>query len=190
MNKNEDIKTEETESQTEARKPAGSFLKELIQQVLIALVLFFVLINFVLIPCEVDGTSMYPTLQEGDFGYSFIITRSIAINRFDIVVIKVKSDDEEEKLLVKRVVGMPGEKIAYISNKLYVNDVYVEEPFLNDDVVTGDLEKVLSDDEYFCLGDNRSVSRDSRYYGGFDKKQIVSSHIFVVNPFKDLGFKK
>ena len=78
------------------------FITETIKTVLIAFVLAFLLIKFIMVPCVVEGTSMYPILQENDFGYSFIITRNIKIDRFDIVVIQV-GDEENSKLLVKRV---------------------------------------------------------------------------------------
>lgn len=129
---------------------------------------------------------MYPTLQDGDRGFSFIITRNIAINRFDICVIDSKKAD---KLIVKRIIGLPNEKVTYKDNKLYINDEYVEETFLGDDVYTEDFEVILGDDEYFCLGDNRSVSRDSRYYGAFNKAEIKSTDFFGYFPFSRIGAK-
>ena len=139
-------------------------------------------------PCVVEGTSMYPLLHDNDYGYSFIISRNLGINRFDIAVIKV-SDGLNEKLLVKRVIGLPNEKVTYKNNKLYINDEYIEETFLNDDVNTNDFEVVLKDNEYYCLGDNRSVSRDSRSYGPFMKENIVSTHLFILYPFNNFGIK-
>ena len=65
----------------------------------------------------------------------------------------------------------------------------VEEPFLEDNVNTTDLEIKLSENEYYCLGDNRNISRDSRYYGPFSSDIILSTHLFVLYPFKDIGFK-
>ena len=160
------------------------FLKDLIEVVLISAILVFVVLKYVFIPCKVDGLSMYPTLDDGDYGYSFVITRNIGIERFDIAVIRT-----EERLLVKRVIGLPGEKIVYSNNILYVNDVACEEDFLSD-VYTDDLEIILGEDEYFCLGDNREVSRDSRYYGPFSSSEIVSTHYFVLYPFARFGEKK
>ncbi|MBR4461794.1 MAG: signal peptidase I [Erysipelotrichaceae bacterium] len=162
-----------------------SFIIELLKTVLTSIVIVFVLVHFILMPCMVQGSSMYPYLQNGDYGFSFIISKNLGIRRFDVAVIDIP--DAEDKLLVKRVIGLPNEKITFIENKLYVNDEYVEEPFLSEDTLTKDFEVVLGEDEYFCMGDNRSVSRDSRYYGAFSRKDILSTKLFVIYPFKDFG---
>lgn len=153
-----------------------------------ALILVVFLINFVFIPCVVNGTSMVPTYREGEYGYSFILAKKLGISRFDTAVIRVDSN-QEDKLIVKRVIGLPGETIEYRDSMLYVNGTFVEEPFLAD-VTTGDLKVTLKENEYYCLGDNRSVSRDSRFYGPFDSSQIVSTHLLILYPFKCFGFNK
>ena len=163
-------------------------LKEIIKVLLTAAILAFLLMKFVLIPCVVDGASMNPILVNNDFGYSFVLSRNLGIRRFDIAVISIKNDSGQ-KLLVKRVVGLPGERVEYRENKLYIDGEYVTEPFLSELIVTDDLDIVLGDEEYFCLGDNRSISRDSRYYGPFEKKDIISTHLFVLFPFDHFGIK-
>ena len=164
------------------------FIKELLWFAIKVLILVAVLINFVFIPCVVNGSSMNPTYTEGNYGYSFIITEMLGISRFDTVVIKEESSSDE-KLLVKRVIGLPGETIEYKDNKLYVDGVYVAEDFLGN-VTTQDLKIELANDEYYCLGDNRNVSRDSRYYGPFTKDKLVSTHLLVIYPFASFGFHK
>lgn len=165
----------------------GGFLLETIKTLAASLVIVVILINFVLIPCIVEGSSMYPTLEAGEFGYSFIISKNLGLKRFDVVVIKVE-DSGKEKLLVKRLIGLPGEKIEYKDNQLYIDGVATQETFLHD-VYTSDYEIKLKDDEYFCLGDNRGISRDSRYYGPFSNRDIRSSHLFVIYPFTSFGLK-
>ncbi|MBR3228225.1 MAG: signal peptidase I [Erysipelotrichaceae bacterium] len=167
-------------------KKIKDFIVDLLQTVLIAVVIVFILFRFVLMSVEVKGSSMEPTLYTDDRGVSFILTRNIGIKRFDICVI---DSDRTTSFLVKRIIGLPGETIRYEDGKLYVNGEYVEEDFL-EDAVTGDLEITLGEDEYYCLGDNRRVSRDSRYYGPFSKKEIRATNVFIYYPFSDLGLKK
>ena len=166
---------------------AKDFFKDLLSIGISVIVITFILLRFILMPVLVHGNSMLPTLEPDDYGYSFKIARKIGIKRFDVVVIDVESDDD--KLLVKRLIGMPNEKIEYIDNHLYVNGEYVEEDFLADDAYTADFAYELGDDEYFVMGDNRLISKDSRFYGSFSGEQIVASHLLILFPFGHLGVK-
>lgn len=161
------------------------FLKDLVEAFIIAIVIVTLLFKFVLMSVEVSGSSMEPTLCTYERGMSFIITRNISINRFDICVIDSPKSDA---YLVKRVIGLPNETIEYIDNKLYVNGEYVKEDFL-DGVYTNDFSFTLGEDEYYCLGDNRGVSRDSRFYGPFSYEEIKATHIFIYYPFALFGYK-
>ena len=163
----------------------GSFLRDTVEVLLSAAIVTFILITFVIMPCRVDGSSMYPTLVNDDFGYSFKITKLFGIKRFDIVVIGL-----DGKKLVKRCIGLPNEKIEYIDNCLYIDGEYCAEDFLPEGTFTDDCAFVLGDNEYLCLGDNRSISRDSRYYGAFDYDQIISNKLFILLPLSRIGVKK
>ena len=144
--------------------------------------------QFIIAPISVNGTSMYPTLDDKDIMILNKIGYEVnGLERFDIVVVKYY-----DKYLIKRVIGLPGDNIKYKDNKLYINDEYVEEPFLEDGVVTWDFEMVgtVPEDSYFVMGDNRVVSMDSRDLGTFKKSRIIGKTNFTVYPFSNFGTKK
>lgn len=179
------------------------YLDDIIETIvtcLISVVVCLILVNYLFMPVRVDGTSMYPQLKNNQIGFASIIGKNTkGIERFDIVVIYVEQKNEN---LVKRVIGLPGEKISFVGDTLYVNDVAVAQDFLDQQYVdeqtaisytglfTNDFEVQLNEDEYFCLGDNRLVSLDSRYYGPFSLEQIKAKSIFVIYPFEDFGKAK
>ena len=162
-----------------------SLLRDILEVLIAVALITFVLVKFVLIPVQVDGSSMVPTLVDTDRGYSFILAKAFGIKRFDICVIDVG----EGKLLVKRLIGLPGEALEFKEDHLYVNGEVLEEDFLGEDVHTEDFSITLGEDEYFFMGDNRSHSRDSRYYGPFHKEDIKASHVFILFPFDRMGFR-
>lgn len=151
----------------------------------VAVIVFYLISNFLAMPVNVHGTSMEDTIKENSLGCSFYYDLD-NIERFDIVVV----DTNQDKLLFKRIIGLPNETIEYKNNKLFVDGKEVKEGFLDEDTYTGDYSITLNDDEYLCLGDNREVSNDSRFYGAFKKEDIVSSHIFLIYPFNRIGFYK
>lgn len=153
---------------------------------LVELVVIFLILNATLFPAQVVGSSMYPNLVEGEFGISFKITAKFKVNRFDTVVVNYK---DENKDLVKRVIGMPNETIKYVDNTLYIDGEKYDEEFLQD-VTTNDFEVTLGESEYFVMGDNRNVSKDSRADGPFKKDDIIATHFLVIYPFKEFRFVK
>lgn len=164
--------------------------------ILITVVAAMVILVFVARKEEVRGTSMYPTLVEGE---SVIINMAAnyvgEIKRFDVVVAReYRSDD----LWVKRVIGLPGETISYREDVLYVDGKAMEEPFLDKKYVeqvkksanklyfTQDyISKKLEKNEYLLVGDNRNESLDSRNdaVGPFQREQIIARGVFVYQPF-------
>ena len=164
--------------------------------ILITVVAAMVILVFVARKEEVRGTSMYPTLVEGE---SVIINMAAnyvgEIKRFDVVVAReYRSDD----LWVKRVIGLPGETISYREDVLYVDGKSMEEPFLDKKYVeqvkksanklyfTQDyISKKLGKNEYLLVGDNRNESLDSRNdaVGPFQREQIIARGVFVYQPF-------
>ncbi len=164
--------------------------------ILITVVAAMIILVFVARKEEVRGTSMYPTLQEGE---SVIINMAAnyvgEIKRFDVVVAR---EYRSEDLWVKRVIGLPGETISYREDVLYVDGKAMEEPFLDKKYVeqvkksanklyfTQDyISKKLGKNEYLLVGDNRNESLDSRNdaVGPFQREQIIARGVFVYQPF-------
>ncbi len=167
------------------------FLKTLI----ISMIVVFGITNFIVRPIQVIGSSMYPTLQPDAVGLANILGRKTAgLSRFDIAIIYV---DQNKDYLVKRVVGLPGETVSYQGGRLYINGEEVEEPFFDEAYVSGyngafmqDVAPItLGANEYYCLGDNRPASKDSRYYGPFTDEQIVAKGALILYPFSQFGVK-
>lgn len=171
---------------------------DLLRTILVCIFIVFLLTSFLFKPVKVDGLSMYPTLDDGEYGFSFVLGALLGdFNRFDVVI--VQSDDD--KLLVKRIIALPGETIEYKDDILYIDGEIVEETFLDEEYVASQLVEenseyftndfgpyTLGEDEYFVLGDNRLRSYDSRHLGAFDESQLISKSLLILYPFSDISF--
>ena len=148
-------------------------------------------------PFTVSGTSMYPTLHNGD---RMILSKIGEINRFDIVVLKAPDENVE---YIKRVIGMPGDTLELKQGVLYINGKKIEQPFINtealqkqtvfiDDFTLQSLigETKIPEGKYFVMGDNRGVSRDSRMIGLIDRKAIEGKAVFTIWPMNQFGGQK
>ncbi len=113
----------------------------------------------------VSGESMMPTYKNNEFLFGTKIDKNY--NRFDVIVVYAK-----DKYIIKRIIGLPGEHIEYKDNKLYINGNLVKDDF--NFGITDDFDVTIDENSYFCLGDNRNNSLDSRYYGTFNKKYILA----------------
>ncbi|MFV0381866.1 MAG: signal peptidase I [Breznakia sp.] len=181
---------------------------DFIRSILLCIVVMYLCLSFLFRPVTVVGASMYPALEDGESGFSNVVTTFVSNpKRFDIVVVKhkeVKNSEEEISLWVKRVIGLPNETIEYRNDQLYVDGKKMAESFLNKAYVkseTNNGERLFTNDygpitlgknEYLLLGDNRLVSKDSRYesVGPFKLSDIVSKYILVVYPFDKMGYIK
>ena len=170
-------------------------LKEFIKSMIISLIFVIVLTQFIARPVRVEGLSMYPSLNDKEIGFSNIISTKISdIKRFDVVVVYL---EEQNKYIVKRVIGLPGDEVMVQDEILYINGEEVKEPFLDntyrqqfvteDREFTKDISPItVGTDQYYLLGDNRPNSIDSRMYGLFEEDMIKSKGVFVVLPLSRL----
>lgn len=114
-----------------------------------------------------------------------LVYRIKPIERFDIVVV---NNEEDNDRIIKRLIGLPNETIEYKDNKLYINGELIETKLSFKD--TDDFKVETKDDEYFVLGDNRPVSKDSRILGSFSKKDIIGRVGIRFYPFDKVGYVK
>ncbi len=146
-----------------------------------------VIVNtFLLSFAKVKGPSMKPTFNEGDTLILTTITNKI--ERGDVIIVE-SHKDLENKLWIKRLVGLPGDKIKIENNKLYINSELVIENYVtfscNPDYSSFcDVnEFILGENEYFILGDNRNESKDSRIIGPITKEEIVGKVLLKIKIF-------
>lgn len=152
--------------------------KDYISYILI-IIMVIVIRTYVFTPIKVNGDSMEKTLHNGELMILNKYDREY--NRFDIVVLKT-----DNSYLIKRIIGLPGEKIEYKENKLYINDEIIKDEFAND-IEVEIIELLIKNDEYFVMGDNRGFSMDSRIIGTIKKDNIVGKTNFVLFPFSKFG---
>lgn len=154
-------------------------IKEVIPYIVIVVVVVLIR-TFIITPVRVDGDSMKNTLKNGDI---LLLYKLSSINRFDIIVLDEEKDNEK---IIKRVIGMPGETVAIKNGKIYINDKVIDDEYAYGE--TSDYNKVtLKDDEYFILGDNRLISKDSRYFGPIKDNEIKGKIVFRLFPFTKIG---
>lgn len=154
-------------------------IKEVIPYIVIVVVVVLIR-TFIITPVRVDGDSMKNTLKNGDI---LLLYKLSSINRFDIIVLDEEKDNEK---IIKRIIGLPGDTVAIKKGKIYINDKVIDDEYAYGE--TSDYDKVtLGDDEYFILGDNRLISKDSRYFGPIKEKEIKGKIVFRLFPFTKIG---
>lgn len=164
------------------------FFFDLLELLLIFIFVFLPIRIFIFEPFVVIGESMEPNLHNSDYIIVCkICTRLKNPERFEIIVFVPPVDDK--KYYVKRVIGLPNEKIViknnqiFVFNKDYPNGFKLNEPYLiGENFYMEDTEINLRDDEYFVLGDNRNESFDSRKWDkSLKKENIIGKVIFRLS---------
>lgn len=139
------------------------------------------------------GDSMSPVLRNGDVVLvNRIVYNATTPKRGDVIVFKPKGN-ENDHYYIKRIVGLPGETIEIIENRVYIDGERLEEDYETtniDDVGAVDEKLKLAGDEYFVLGDNREQSEDSRDadVGNVKREYIYGKAWFVITPGDEFGF--
>jgi signal peptidase I len=180
-------------------KSAKSFWLDALETIAIALVIFFVIYNFIAQPHLVKGESMMPNYHDGEY----ILTSKIYnwwgnARRGDVVVLK--SPDDKSVQFIKRIIGLPGEKFKIDNNQITIynqqfpNGFVLDEKYIDDQIITegrtfipeGEIISIPKDN-YVVMGDNRNYSYDSRAWGFLNKTDLVGRAFFVYWPIVDFG---
>ena len=190
-----DVNNNETKTNKEK---SNSFLSELknfsfdtIKIVVISLIIIIGIRSFVMQPFFVNGQSMEPNFHDGDY----LIVNEIGYRlddpkRGDVVIFHYPNDPRQ--FFIKRIIGLPGEKIEIKNNKITVYNKEHSDGFTLDEVylpesavISKDYSQELKNDEYYVLGDNRVASSDSRVWGVLEKHHIVGKAWVRAWPFGD-----
>lgn len=189
----QNIEIESVETPPEKNVSVGSFLWELARIVVIAFVVMIGFRFFVAEPFIVSGSSMVPNFHNRE--YLVVNKMSYRLHepqRGDVIVFRYPKDTSQ--YFIKRIVGLPGEKVkvengrVYVYNEEHPDGAVLEEDYLsNQDITFGNNElTTLGSEEYFVLGDNRLASSDSRVWGILPKHDIVGTawlRVFPLNAF-------
>lgn len=176
----------------------GNFILEFVQSIVLALSVFVLLYLFVAQPNEVKGNSMLPNFTNGEYLLTDKLSYQLGVpKRGDVVVFKAPPSEpcaEDQCEYIKRVVGIPGDKVMVKGGQVYLNGQLLDQNFLPSDFVSDPgsfsqegVEREVPAGMYLCFGDNRGHSRDGREFGPIKKELIVGRAFFKYWPVSSVG---
>lgn len=188
-------------SRSKNKKPGIFYsLLDSLKFISIGLVIGILLVVFVVQRNDVSGNSMEPTLHPGDAVFVEMISRYFTgFSRNDVVTVDATDLNpayyNKPDKIIKRVVGLPGEHITIKDGQVYINGELLDEPYLAEGVKTfvppegeeaGFDDITLGPDEYYCIGDNRGSSLDSRKLGPIPKDRIKARVFLRIFPLDQI----
>ena len=172
----------------DASRPAGGGVHSWLRDLVVSVAISAFIIIFLYQPVRVEGTSMLPMLEDQDRLFiNKIAYRMGDIHQGDVVVFEYPRD--HTKSYIKRVIALPGDRLRIDHGEVYVNGARLPEPYVpnrfTDDRTQP--EMMLPPNEYFVMGDHRSISSDSRDFGPVDRDLIYGKAVFVYWPMEQVG---
>lgn len=160
----------------ELEKPTSSLVKS---YAVMIVGLIFIIFHMCFSVVKVSGPSMLPTLKHNDY---MLLSKYDQVDRFDVVVLKERlTEGGDTKNIVKRVIGMGGERVTVVNGQLFIDNVAYNEYYLDDENIkvfgNTSFDITVPDGYYFVMGDNRDVSKDSRTVGSFKKDAVIGVDI-------------
>ena len=176
----------------------GNFILEFVQSIVLALSVFVLLYLFVAQPNEVKGSSMVPNFTNGEYLLTDKLTYQFREPvRGDVVVFKAPASEPcavDECEYIKRIIGVPGDRVMVKEGKVYLNGELLNQNFLPADYVTDPgsfaqegVEVTVPEGYYLPFGDNRSYSRDGREFGPIKRNLILGRAFFKYFPLSSIG---
>lgn len=166
-----------------------AFFVDTLQSILIAGSIFIVIYIFIARPFQVNGISMYPNFENGEYVLTNLLGLQLNNPRLGDVVVFVAPIDAE-KDFIKRIIGIPGDTVMVKDGDVYLNGKKLDQSvFLKPDVKTygGNFLKdgipvTVPLGSYFVMGDNRTASSDSREWGFVKRKALIGKSLFIYWP--------
>lgn len=171
-------------------------LHNIVSAIFIALIIAVILRVFFLSVFYIPSSSMEDTLKRGDYilvwkflynnripVFNIKLPFGIKIKRGDVIVFIAPENSNED--YIKRCIGLPGDKIEFKENNIYINGKIVNEPYIKDKNIIFYAQKsyIVPDNHIFVMGDNRLNSSDSREWGCVPEKNIIGKALFIFFPF-------
>jgi signal peptidase I len=171
---------------------ASSLLREVAEVIVLAIILYFG-ISFAVQAVHVEGLSMYATLDDNDYLIANKIDyRLHPPQRGDIVILRPPTNNSTD--FIKRIIGLPGERVLIRAGVVYINGHKLDEPYLPEAWVNdanwpdnNSQGQVMGPNEYFVMGDNRNRSQDSRFFGPITRDRIDGKAWFRIWPLDHFG---
>jgi signal peptidase I len=176
----------------------GGFFLDIIETVVVALSIFLIVYLFVMQPHQVNGMSMYPTFDHGEYLLTDKVSYKIGEpSRGDVVVFRAPEASQCPEGtgcdFIKRIVGLPGDSVEITNNQIYVNGAALPEEYLPLDFLTrpgaysSNGPITVPPGNYYVVGDNRDHSSDSRAWGPVPQDRIVGKVFFRYWPPNKMG---
>jgi signal peptidase I len=156
------------------------YVRDILITIVIAVVVFFGL-QITVGAFEVYGTSMVPNILPADYILADKVSYNFRVPERGEVII-LNSPQQQEKDLIKRVIGLPGETVEIKDSKVYINGTAINEPYIKEPVKYTFGKQQVPADSYFVLGDNRNVSADSHTGWFLAKKDIIGRAMIIYWP--------
>lgn len=169
----------------------GSFLHDIITLILLIVLVVVPIRIFIAQPFIVDGESMYPTFQNGNY----LIVDEISYHfekpaRGDVIVFRYPGNPSI--FYIKRIIGLPGETVTIKNGNITITEVdgasrILNEPFISSKDKSYNMTDKLTNTQYFVMGDNRPRSSDSRVWGPLPARNIIGRVLFRLVPFNEVN---